>query len=91
MRVVAGREVMMMDRGNRVLCFYRTTTGAVGDVGNDGATMKKEATVVARLGVASPTIAEEGRSSGCCYNPRGVGSGGEGGNGGDCLTEGWDR
>ena len=35
--VVAGREVAMLEMGNRVLCFYRTTAGAAGDAGNGGA------------------------------------------------------
>ena len=35
--VVSGREVAMLEMGNRVLCFYRTTAGAAGDAGNGGA------------------------------------------------------
>ena len=62
--VVAGQEVAMVEMGNRVLCFYRTTAGATGDAGNSGAAVKKEATVVARLVAVSPTIADKGRSSG---------------------------
>ncbi|XP_064963249.1 uncharacterized protein LOC135611538 [Musa acuminata AAA Group] len=39
MSIVAGREVTMLEMGNRVLCFYRTTAGATSDAGNGGATV----------------------------------------------------
>ncbi|THU58481.1 hypothetical protein C4D60_Mb03t14740 [Musa balbisiana] len=48
---------------------------AAGDAGNGGAAVKKEAAVVARLGAASPTIAEEGSAASSA-------GGGEGGVGG---------
>ena len=38
--VVTGWEVAVVERGNRMLCFYHTTTGAAGDA--EGSRMVEE-------------------------------------------------